>query len=218
MAFVQHAQTLGEILRHEYASIQHTRTKVLLKGLGSSKDFKIGMLISKEITNTVTPDGGNTGDGVLTVAGILHDVQIGAYVCTCIAIAANGGTFKVIAPNGERLDDAVVGTATSQHLTFTIADGATDFALGDKITITTVESGKWLQYDESGLIGDKIAAGVLISDITVPASTDTYEAAIVRGPVVFTDEGIDFNSANAAQKALTLIRLEKLDIHVKKEV
>lgn len=80
---------------------------------------------------------GNTGNGTITAAPATGDGCLpGQYRAVCTAAAANGGTFNVFAPNGVLLGTATVGTPFTTHLTFTIADGATDFAVGDAFTIT----------------------------------------------------------------------------------
>ena len=84
--------------------------------------------------------GGNTGNGTIgsiTAAGA--SVGAGAYRATCYVAASNGGTFVVEDPNGNTIGVAVVGSAfTSDHIGFTIADGATDFVVGDAFVITVV--------------------------------------------------------------------------------
>ncbi|MBR2819836.1 MAG: head decoration protein [Reyranella sp.] len=81
---------------------------------------------------------GNTGNGAITMANPATGagVMAGTYLAVCTAVAANGGTFKVTAPDGSVVANATVGTPFSNVVKFTIADGATDFALGDSVAIT----------------------------------------------------------------------------------
>lgn len=86
--------------------------------------------------------GGNTGNGTLgslTTAGVA--VQTGIYRARCYVAAVNGGSFVVEDPDGNTLGIAVVGSPfTSSEIGFTIADGATDFVVGDGFDITVVNS------------------------------------------------------------------------------
>ena len=81
------------------------------------------------------PTVSGTGNG--TVSGVFPgpEVQVGSYVATCTAAAANAGTFSVTCPDGKVLPSATVAVAyTSRHINFTIADGATDYIVGDSFT------------------------------------------------------------------------------------
>jgi phage tail sheath protein FI len=87
-------------------------------------------------------DINNVGDGTIgsiTAAG--EDVMVGVYTATCFAEAANAGTFVVADPDGNTIGVATPGVAfTSDHIGFTIADGAEDFDVGDVFEITVVAS------------------------------------------------------------------------------
>jgi len=92
-----------------------------------------------------TADGGNTGDGTCTGVKGGDDVKIGDYTLECIAEATDAGTYKVTDPDGTVLDNAEVGTAyTDDQIEFTLNDGTTDFAVGDKFTITIERA--WDKY------------------------------------------------------------------------
>lgn len=133
-----------------------------------------------------TADGGNTGNGLMTLAGTPHlagvkagiyEVEItggtksaaaavagednvgdgtvgsltadstaavGTWTLLCMEAAANGGKFLVKKPDGS-VDSpglATVGSAynSTSGINFTIADGATDFAVGDVFTIAVAHA------------------------------------------------------------------------------
>src|SRR5690606_33552966 len=49
---------------------------------------------------TVTADGGNTGDGLVSAIVVsVPDVVVGEYTLTCIEEATNGGTFELRNPD-----------------------------------------------------------------------------------------------------------------------
>lgn len=76
-----------------------------------------------------------TGNGTVSAVFAGPEVQVGSYVATCTAAAANAGTFSVTCPDGKVLPSATVAVAyTSRHINFTIADGSTDYIVGDSFT------------------------------------------------------------------------------------
>jgi hypothetical protein len=97
--------------------------------------------------------GGNIGNGALTmdaVTPLLAGAKVGVYSVRCVAAAANGGTFEVQDPEGFVLGNVAVGAAFADDVKFAIADGATDFVVGDGFDITVSEgSGQYVAYDEA---------------------------------------------------------------------
>jgi hypothetical protein len=131
--------------------------------------------VALDVSATASADGGNTGDGTFGAVTVNEDAILGDYIVEIIEADTDAGNFKVIDPNGNRLDDGVVGTAYSNdHLGFTLADGAADFVVGDKWTIT-VEAGS-LKYKRS-----------------LTAATDGSNVA-----VAIAGEAIDASAADAA--------------------
>ena len=113
----------------------------------SGQNLDKGTLIGK-ITRAVgsaTADAGNTGNGTASAVTGGDNTKIGIYTLTCVEAATNAGRFKVIDPDGERLDDLTVAVAYStEHIGLTISDGSADFIVGDKFTIeVTAGSGKY---------------------------------------------------------------------------
>jgi len=108
--------------------------------------------------------GGNTGNGTNTMDAttpMLVNVQIGVYTIRCIAAATDSGTFRVYDPTGDVLGDVAVGATFSNQIKFVIADGSTDFAVGDGFDVTVTESGKYVAWSSSATDGSQHIAGVL---------------------------------------------------------
>jgi len=107
-----------------------------------------GMLLEYSADGVVTADGGNTGDGTVTAVTANDKAVSGSYNLECIEAVTNGGVFKLEDPSGNIVAsdltiDVGAGAATIftvAGLTFTITDGATDFAAGDKFTLA-IETG-----------------------------------------------------------------------------
>jgi hypothetical protein len=100
--------------------------------------------------------------GAITVTS---GAQVGAYTLTVVTAASNAGHFTIQRPDGAMQAEGNVAAAYSDGgIAFTLADGATDFIVGDTFTITVAAgSGKYVQYDEDGVNGSEVAAGVLIA-------------------------------------------------------
>jgi hypothetical protein len=105
-------------------------------------------VIDEEVT--VTPDGGNTGDGTVTAIVVGSAAKVGTYVLTCTAEAANGGTFSLVDPDAETVSAALVMTAgsgastvfTVGGLQITVTDGAADFDIGDTLDLVVATTGE----------------------------------------------------------------------------
>lgn len=87
--------------------------------------------------------GGNVGNG--TVGSLTADTgaAVGTWTLRCVAEAADGGSFILIRPNGTVHPGlVVVGSAFNgtDALNLTIADGSTDFDIGDEFTIAVSHS------------------------------------------------------------------------------
>lgn len=134
--------------------------------------------ITKAIGNP-TADSGNTGNGTVTNVSLGSTAKLGTYILECIAAAANGGTFKVIEPDGIRLEDAEVGTPYTGPINFTINDGDTDFAVGDKFTIEVSEgSGKYKVVNSTNVDGSQVADCILAEEVDTSGGDVTTEAYI----------------------------------------
>jgi hypothetical protein len=129
---------------------------------------------------TSAAKAGNTGNGTLTMnaaAPILAHAQVGVYVARCTTAATNGGTFRVSDPNGNILGDVAVGTAFAKQIGFAIADGATDFVVGDEFNITVAEgSGEYVVSKAAAIDGSQTPDCILAEDVDATAADVTVPA------------------------------------------
>lgn len=102
-------------------------------------------------------DAGNTGDGTIGAVTVAADSAVGVYKAICIEPATDAGTFEVFGPDGVSIGTATVAVEFSNILTFTIADGATDFVAGDTFDITVtagdsvlLNSARWVEGADAG--------------------------------------------------------------------
>lgn len=121
--------------------------------------------------------GGNTGNGAMTGLSADAGAATGTYVVTCLSTGANGGTFVVERPNGIVDGIALVGSAYHGQVHFTIADGATDFAMGDAFTVTVsattpANGGVFTVQRPDGTFGPDAAVGVAYASQVAFTVTD----------------------------------------------
>lgn len=153
--------------------------------------LKRGTVLGKIITGTAsTAPGTNTGNGVITMDAttpVLAGAKVGAYKATCVAAAANSGTFRVEDPDGFVLGDVAVAGTFVDDIKFVIADGSTDFVVGDSFTITVAAgSGKYVTSLAAATNGSQFPDAILSED-TLAAATDIEANVYIGG---------EFNSAN----------------------
>lgn len=161
----------------------------------SGEDISLGMILGevKYAAGAVVADGGNTGNGTVTVFALaaVGLPTVGDYILTCNTAVANGGIFTLVDPNGVTIDDSITiaagpgGTVvfTGTGITFTITDGGTDFVVADFFTITVdAGSGKLKQVVSTSIDGSQFPLYVAMSDIDATGG-DIVRSVIAAGKV-----------------------------------
>lgn len=147
-----------------------------------------------------------TGNGVVTLYQTAEGCQPGVYTLACTAAATNAGTFSVTAPDGTVIGNATVGTRfQGGGLDFLIADGSSDFIVGDSFTIT-VTRGQVKEYNPANTDGSGTPFGVLW-DAVDASSAAAWGAAVVRDAEINAAELEWFSGATTAQKTTALATL-----------
>jgi hypothetical protein len=165
-------------------------------------------------TAAASAKAGNTGNATssaVTTTG--YAPILGNYRVTMIKANTNLGTFEVEDPTGQLIGHGVVATAFSGGgISFTIADGATDFVEGDSFVVTVAAgSGKWRPWDPSHVDGSQNVAGIMFGykDAT---SADKSAAIVVRSCEVNASELVWPTGMNAATITLGQAGLAALGI------
>jgi len=86
----------------------------------------------------------NSSSGInFTIADGATDFEAGDEFVVTVAhsVPSNGGVFEVKDPAGAVVGNATVGTPFTDEVKFTIADGATDFVVGDGFNLTVTVTG-----------------------------------------------------------------------------
>jgi hypothetical protein len=115
---------------------------------------------------------GTTGNGTIGSLTLGAGARAGVYRAVCIEPVTNLGTFAVEDPDGVIIGRAIVGTAFTGPVGFTIADGATDFVAGDAFTITVSATGAVLRCAAAATDGSSRPHGIvaMAADATAGAT------------------------------------------------
>jgi hypothetical protein len=175
---------------------------VILSGSGVVVAGTVLGQISEGGTQTVAAavaGGGNTGNG--TVGSLTGDAgaPVGTYTIEITEPASNGGTFRVEKPDGTLDGTGTIGVAYNGTLNFTVADGATDFAAGDRfsIAVSYASSSKYAPHDPAATNGSEVAAAILFHSVDA-TSGDVKTVATVRGPATIFEPYLTFKSGISA--------------------
>lgn len=168
-----------------------TDEEIIASGAGALPRGRVlGRINIGTVPSTGTADGGNTGDGTVTVVTGGVDTIGGIYTIECTVAITNSGTFKLVSPLGLILATGTItagagGTLVivNDELNFTVTDGSTDFAVGDKFTVTIpAGSGKYTSVDSTAVDGSAAARAVLLQ------AADATSADVTHTPVALTGE------------------------------
>ena len=161
---------------------------------------------------TVTPGASNTGNGVMGTVTLGPAALPGNYVLTCKTKQANAGVLTVADPRGLPLPDLTVAVAyTGDHINMTLADGATDFEVGDAFTIGVATSNEVGEFNPAASDGLQFAAGVLAFDTDATGGA-TAAVVIARQANVQRNALVWKSGVTAPQKAVALAQLNTLGI------
>lgn len=164
---------------------------------------------------TEAADAGNTGNGVLSAQAAAAGVQIGKYRVVCVEPGANVGTFAVFDPNGVEIGRFVVGGAAfNNQITFTIADGATDFIAGDAFTITVAEGAETFKLSAAAAVDGSQEPAAILAEDADPSDGDVQASIYTTGE--FNAAALTFGAGHT--KASTLWGLSQKNIYLRDTV
>lgn len=177
--------------------------------LASGNDLVAGAVLG-QITSAVTETAGtNTGNGVIGEATLGTDAINGLYTLTLTEVAADGGVFSVVAPNGAVLPDLTVAVPyVGSHINLTVADGAVDFVLGDTITVDVI-FGEYAEHNPAASDGSQTAVAILYGNVDASVAEQNC-VVIVRDcevnekELTFKTDMTEVNKANALTNLKTV--------------
>lgn len=171
--------------------------------------------IKRALTTPTPYTYSGTGNGAISAIAMKSKTKIGNYKIECVTAVANGGVFKVLDPDGNRLDDATVGVAYSNNdLAFSIADGSTDFIVGDAFTIPILAgSGKYVKSLAAAVDGSNDPVAIIAEDKDATAEDKTV---VVYESGEFNENKITFGAGHTKDSVRDALRL--LSIYLKSAV
>ncbi|EPY01388.1 head decoration protein [Magnetospirillum fulvum] len=208
---MQRGRLLSSVLAVEAENGLSRRSGTILAGSGA---LELGTVLGARLLGAITiaaKAGGNTGNGGLGASALGIEAKVGAYTITCVAAAANGGRFQVVDPDGYRLADATVGVAYAERqIGFTIADGATDYVVGDAFVLTVAAGdNKLVPLAPAAVDGTQRASDILLAPVTVAADADASAQMLTRQALVIESGLIWPAGITDAARAAALSRLAR---------
>lgn len=156
--------------------------------------------------------GTNTGNGVMGAITVTGPAKLGTYLLKVTKAATNAGDFEVIDPVGEVMGLGSVAAAFSTGgLAFTLADGATDFVVGDTFSIIVTGTPKYNVYDPAATDGTQRVAGILYADADATAA-DVKQTVVTRAVEVNASELVWKSGLTNTQIAAGTVQLANLGI------
>lgn len=217
------ATRFNAVVKYEQeASVGICRDVVTVYEAGA-KTYPIGTVLGRTFVSTsVTATAGtNTGNGAIGTVTATGKAQRGTYTIRIIKAATNAGDFTVSDPSGAVTGYGTVAVAYSNQIAFTLADGATDFAVGDSWTVEVVGDYKYKMVEATATDGSAVARAIYISandgsfsTSSIAATTDTSVIALVRGAAIVGKETLTYGSSidTAAEKTKLYGELESVGI------
>jgi hypothetical protein len=170
-------------------------------------------------TSSMAADASNTGNGVATIDAttpVLAGAKNGKYRVVNDKVATDSGEFQVFDPDGHEIGRVAVGATFANEIKFAIADGSTDFAIGDAFTVIVGIEQSDYQYEALDLtkVGDEAKArGFAVYGVTTSSTVVQKISAIVRGPCEVRLSDLTWPSGiTAAQQAEGIRQLDALGI------
>ncbi|MDP2746190.1 head decoration protein [Pseudomonas sp.] len=187
----------GEFLLSEASGTRSREEVVIAAGSGILPAGMLIALITAANALTPTADAGNIGNGTIGSVTVTSAAITGDYVLNITEAAANAGTFEVVDPMGLLIGEGTVGQAfTGGGLTFTLADGSTDFAVDDSFTLAVLANlGEYTAYDDDGTDdGRRAASGILFASVDATVN-DVRAVGVMRDAEVIERllTGLDTN-------------------------
>ncbi|MGY2732384.1 head decoration protein [Sphingomonas sp. UYP23] len=177
-----------------------------------------GLVLASQLTGgaaVAAAFGTNVGNGVMGAIAVSALAKVGDYKLIFVEPTANAGTFIVEGPDGIEVGHGnVAAPFAAGGLSFTLADGATDFASGDSFTISVTGAVKYLPYDPISVTGLQYATAILWSGWRDATTADRRAVLNTSGPMKIQAAELMWgaNVTTLSQQANALAQLAKLGI------
>lgn len=200
---------LSKVLQYEllpeYGHCRSVDTVVVEAGMD------IGAVVARTLispTGTAVKTG--TGNGAMGTITVTKYAQVGVYTLRVVKAATDAGDFVVLDPAGVQIGAGTVGVAfTSKDMSFTLADGSTDFIVGDTFAITVAGTVKyeWVEAADVAALAPDVR---IVIDVATPVTT-AGDASLVtlgmpaKGYAGVAKQALQFKDALSAGQLATVV-------------
>ena len=216
---------LGDVLKYEFERDMGYCRKAVTAYEASLKTYTPGTVLGKTLVSgsaAAVAGASNTGNGTMSSITVSSHAKIGQYVLRITVASSNAGAFELLNANGSVVGTGNVASAfVGAGLAFTLADGSTDFIVGDTFVITVTGTEKYKILENTASDGSAAFAGIYIGasnglgiDTSVAATTDTTVLILERGPALVAKEGLTLGASinTAAEKAALYAQMAAVGI------
>jgi hypothetical protein len=221
-------QRYSNVIKNEYDPASRYCRKVVTVYEATAKTYVPGRVLTRFLDTgaaTAAAAAANTGNGTMGTITVYDYARKGTYMLRVVATASNAGVFIVTDPDGNYVGTGNVAAAfNGGGITFTLADGSTDFAVGDAFAIAVTGTEKYKTVEESTINGSLV---VFIGDnlgnaqsTAIAATTDTKVVVIAKGPALVADAALTYGSTitTATEKQAVYDALEGKGINVETQI
>ena len=194
---LQRGTVLGKITKAIGEIVGPDTAKGTISEVALGKAAKLGTYTLTCITATDTSEGGGgSGDDENGNEAILEDSKNDSSTTEGESVPA---VFKVVDPDGIRLDDATADEEYVGPINFTITEGTSGFALDDEFSISVVAGdGQYKVVNSANVDGSQDADCILADDV------NTAEGSVVA---------VAYTSGHFNRKALIFGGKDTADMH-----
>lgn len=175
--------------------------------IASGNNILVGDLLGKKTIGAATPVKTGTGNGTFTMDAttpILANAQVGVYTAVCTVAGTNTFTFEIRDPKGNLLGTTTAGATFANQLKFVIADGSTDFIVGDSFAITVAAgSGEYVKSLAAAVDGSQYPVAIASEDIDATSAAKTTLGYIVG---TFNSDSVNFGTGHTLASTKDALR------------
>lgn len=177
----------------------------------SGQNLKAGHVVgTAHGSATATAFAGNAGsEGAMGTITVGAGAIAGTYKLIIIEPGSNAGVFNVEDPHGVSVGTGHVAAAfTGGGLSFTLADGGTDYSSGEGFNIVVaVGTGKLKEFNPANTDGSEVPTGILFDAVNASSTgtnADTACVTLERDCEVASNVLVWYSGADDGGKAAAL--------------
>jgi hypothetical protein len=188
-------------------------TKAVVAYESGTPTYTLGTVMGAYVDTPVGTAGttvgtGNGVMGAITVTSV-PGLELGTYTLKIIKANTNAGDFQLRSPSGKLVGNGTVAVAFAQDaFAFTLADGSSDFVVGDTIPIVVTGTVQYKAAVATATDGSQIPVALYmgdsfgaIKDTVMVATTATNIMVINRGKVIVSKDALVLDTSYSTTAA-----------------